>query len=226
MSTSLRNLSFRTLMMKSGPRRSTKEGFNSGTTTVSLRGDIIQYGTLLWKSERVRYSLSTRSKLTSALGCALILFTAQWSLGQLEQPDRYEIKLANQEPGFRVASASSDGLVLHRFVRSNQDNFLELIRLDTTFHEMWQGSINIDRSMIFVGGLARDSYVYFLFHSISTKAFELIRVDHDDGQYRTYSVNSFIRFGTTEVRVTKQDMVIDGNFKRVTHMLFYDLSAH
>lgn len=144
----------------------------------------------------------------------------------MEQPDRYEIKLANQEPGFRVASASSDGLVLHRFVRSNQDNFLELIRLDTTFHEMWQGSINIDRSMIFVGGLARDSYVYFLFHSISTKAFELIRMDHDDGQYRTYSVNGFIRFSATEFRVTKQALLIGGYFNRVPLVLYYDLTAH
>src|SRR5690606_25251472 len=225
MSTSPRNLSYRTLMMKSGPRRSRKEGFNSGTTTISLRGDIIQYGTLHWKSERVKYSLSTRSKLTSALGCAFILFTAQWSLGQLEQPDRYEIKLANQELGFRVASASSEGLVLHRFVRSNQDNFLELIRLDTTFHEMWQGSINIDRSMIFVGGLANDSYVYFLFHSISTKAFELIRMDHDDGQYRTYNVNGFIRFSATEFRVTKQALLIGGYFNRVPLVLYYDLAT-
>ncbi|HLT71322.1 MAG TPA: hypothetical protein VKZ75_01660 [Cyclobacteriaceae bacterium] len=143
----------------------------------------------------------------------------------MEQPDRYEIKLANQEPGFRVASASSEGLVLHRFVRSNQDNFLELIRLDTTFHEMWQGSINIDRSMIFVGGLANDSYVYFLFHSISTKAFELIRMDHDDGQYRTYNVNGFIRFSATEFRVTKQALLIGGYFNRVPLVLYYDLAT-
>ena len=143
----------------------------------------------------------------------------------MEQPDRYEIKLANQEPGFRVASASSEGLVLHRFVRSNQDNFLELIRLDTTFHEMWQGSINIDRSMIFVGGLANDSYVYFLFHSISTKAFELIRMDHDDGQYRTYNVNGFIRFSATEFRVTKQALLVGGYFNRVPLVLYYDLAT-
>jgi len=144
----------------------------------------------------------------------------------LEQPNRYEMELANHEPGFRVASASSGGLVLHRFVRSNQDNFLELIRLDTTFHEMWKGSVLIDRSMIFIGGLSYDSHAYFLFHSINTKAFELIRMDQDDGQYRKYGINSFIRFSATEFRVTNQAVLIGGYFNRVPLVLYYDLAAH
>lgn len=153
------------------------------------------------------------------------MFTAQWGFGQVEQPDRYEIKLSNHEPGFRVASASSEGLVLHRFVRSNQNNFLELIRLDTAFHEMWEGSVPIDRSMIFIGGLSHDSHVYFLFHSITTRAFDLIQIDQDDGRYRKYAINGFIRFSATEFRVTKQAVLIGGYFNRVPLVLYFDLAA-
>lgn len=144
----------------------------------------------------------------------------------MEQPDRYEIRLANNEPAYRVASASSKGLVLHRFVRSNQDNFLELIRLDTAFQKMWEGSILVNRGMAFAGGLAHDSYVYFLFHSLGTKAFELIRMDHDDGQYRVYGINGFIHFSPTEFQVTKQAVLIGGYFNRVPLVLYYDMTAH
>lgn len=143
----------------------------------------------------------------------------------MEQPDRYEIKLTNNEPEFRVASASSEGLILHRFVRNNQDNFLELIRLDTAFHKLWEGSILIDRSMVFVGGLAHDAHAYFLFHSITTKAFELIRMDQANGQYRTYDINGFIRFSATEFRVTNQAVLIGGYFNRVPLVLYYDMAA-
>ncbi len=172
-----------------------------------------------------RCFILTRSKLTSVCCGALILFATQWTFGQLQQPDRYEINLANNEPGFRVASASSEGLVLHRFVRSNQDNFLEIVRLDTAFSEIWKGSVPIERHMVFVGGRSYDSRVYFLFYSFGTHSFNVIQMNQDNGQYRQHSINSFIRFSATEFRVTKQAILIGGYFNRVPLVLYFDLQT-
>src|SRR5690606_5298500 len=120
MNTSPKSSGSRTLMMKSGRRRSRKVESNTGTATATSYGDIIRFGIQPSKNALVTYSISIRSKLIRALGCAtFVLSTAPWSLAQLEQPDRYEIRLANNEPAFHVTSVSSKGLVLHRFVRSN-----------------------------------------------------------------------------------------------------------
>src|SRR5690606_14398206 len=121
--------------------------------------------------------------------------------------------------------ASAPVPVLPHFDRGHQHNRLGVIRPDSTLDELWQVNLNIDRSTILVGGLADDTSVPVHSHSVSTKAFELIRMDHDDGQYRTYNVNGFIRFSATEFRVTKQALLIGGYFNRVPLVLYYDLAT-
>lgn len=143
----------------------------------------------------------------------------------MEQPDRYELRLANHEPGFQISPASQ-GLVLHRFVRANQLNFLELIRLDTAFNQLWEGSVEVGKNMIFVGAIPYDSQSYFLFHAVNANTFELLQMDQGNGRYRKYEIRSFIRFSATELQVTPRAVLIGGYFNRVPLVLYYDLTLH
>src|SRR5690606_39649183 len=109
---------------------------------------------------------------------------------QVEQPHRFELRLGETDAGLRVTPASTQGLILHRFVRSQQDHFLELIRLDTTFEERWRGSIPIERNMAFIAAVTRKSHACFLFHALTAKYFELYVLDHESGQYRQYTIKT------------------------------------
>ena len=173
-----------------------------------------------------RSFISTRWKLTDAvvhlLLCLCIVVPAT---AQVQQPQRFELRLDNDEPGFRVASASSRGLILHRFVRSQQDYYLEMIRLDTAFHQQWEGSISVERNMAFVAAVPHDENVYFLFHAFTAKSFLLYELNQDTGHYRQYTIDSFLRFSPTECQATDGAVLIGGYFNRVPLVLYFDLNT-
>jgi hypothetical protein len=141
----------------------------------------------------------------------------------VQQPQRFELRLKDDEPGFRVAPASSRGLILHRFVRSQREYFIEVIRLDTSFHKQWEGSIPVERNLAFVAGVTHRESVYFLLHAVTARSFSLYELDQDNGKYRQYEINSFIRFSPTELQVTNRAVLIGGYFNRVPLVLYYDL---
>lgn len=80
--------------------------------------------------------------------------------------------------------------------------------------------------MAFVAAVTRDSSVYFLFHAFTAKHFVLYELNQDSGQYRMYTINSFLRFTATECQVTGRGILIGGYFNRVPLVLFYDLYAN
>jgi len=176
-----------------------------------------------------RSSILTKWKSTNVVALpflCLCLCIAPPAAAQVEQPHRFELRLNDTEPGFRVTPASTHGLILHRFVRSQQNHFLELIRLDTSFAEQWRGSIPIERNMAFIAAVTHKSHAYFLFHTFTAKSFQLYELDHETGKYRQYEINSLIRFSATECKVTGRGVLIGGYFNRVPLVLFYDLQTH
>ncbi|MDV3310774.1 MAG: hypothetical protein LOY03_18360 [Cyclobacteriaceae bacterium] len=174
-----------------------------------------------------RSFISTRWKSTDVvIRLILCLCLAVPAAAQIAQPHRFELRLDNDEPGFRIAPASSRGLILHRFVRSQQDYYLEVIRLDTAFHQQWEGSIPVERNMAFIAAVPRNDKVYFLFHALTSKSFVLYELNQDSGQYRKYAINSFLRFSATECQITGRGVLIGGYFNRVPVVLFYDMHAN
>ncbi|HLT79591.1 MAG TPA: hypothetical protein VKZ86_01100 [Cyclobacteriaceae bacterium] len=173
------------------------------------------------------FFISTRWRSTDVAARLILCFCLVVpAAAQIEQPKRFELKLDNNEPGFRVTPAASRGLILHRFVRSQQEYFLEIIRLDTSFQEQWRGSIPIEGNMAFIAAVTHGTNVYFLFHAFTAKSFLLFELEQDSGQYRQYEINSFLRFSATECQITGRGVLIGGYFNRVPLVLFHDLQTH
>lgn len=171
-------------------------------------------------------SISTRSRLTETLCAILIFLVAHKDYAQIAQPDRYEISLGENEPGYRIAPAYTSGLILHRFVHNTRSNFLEIIRLDTAFTELWKGSVVLGRNRMFSGARADKEHIYFLFSQLTASTFELLKMNQENGTYRKYEINSFIRFNATEFQVTDSAALIGGYFNRVPLVLYFNFFNH
>lgn len=142
------------------------------------------------------------------------------------QPERYEVTLENREPGFEITSANRDGLFLHRFVRTGQQNLVEIIRLDTTFNEIWHGSVSVSNDLALLGEKAVEDHIYFLFRHVGSNDFELFKMDQDDGKYAVYTITSFIRFNASEFQITPEAVLIGGYFNRVPLVLYFNSATH
>ena len=58
---------------------------------------------------------------------------------QLLQPDRFEISIDNNDPGYEVIPAKESGLFLTRNLFTTSSSVIELIKLDTSLTKKWQG---------------------------------------------------------------------------------------
>jgi hypothetical protein len=170
------------------------------------------------------FSILIKSKLTRALiVTGLLSLLLRDGAGQVQQPGRYEIRLAHSEPGFEITPAFEDGLFLHRFAKNEQNNFLEIIRLDTGFTELWHGSLVIQKNLLLVSDRAEKKYIYFLFRHTNSNDFDLYKMNQENGEYTIFKINSFIRFNATEFQIAPEAALIGGYFNRIPLVLYFNL---
>jgi hypothetical protein len=170
-------------------------------------------------------SISIKSELISVLLLVLINLPG---FGQVSQFDRYELLLKPELENPRVASVGKDGALIYRRVRDKKNDFIELIKVDTSLHENWHGAIAIDNNLGIVKVIAYEHTVYLLLHSIAYGGFDLtvVALNVITQNYNTYVVKNLIPLKTTEFKASKDALLIGGYFNDIPVVLHYSLATN
>lgn len=147
--------------------------------------------------------------------------------GQIAQSDRVEVPLFNDDAGFEVINAFEEGLfLLQRTSKGNQD-FINIIKVDTTLHQRWRGQITVDQKFILMGKKVEKNLLYLLFrfHNTSKNNFELFIIDQANGNYSKQIIKNFIPFTPNDFQVTDKAVLIGGYFNRVPVVVYFSLTT-
>jgi hypothetical protein len=139
-------------------------------------------------------------------------------------PDRFELIIPNNDPGFDVIPAKEYGVILHRTVFTNKSDHLEIMCADTAFTISWKGYLEVKRHYHLSGYSVVDGFLHLVFYrpDFQERSFYLYQVDLKTGDYTSYEVRNSIPFAPTSFEVTKQGALIGGYFIRVPVVLFFN----
>lgn len=156
----------------------------------------------------------------------LVLIAGKIS-AQVLQLQRFERALASNEKHFDIVPADSDGLYLTRSLLAGKEVLLHLVRLDTGFHQVWEGYVTLEKNYVvsvrkaFRGKL----YVLLKYRDYSRNNFMLIVLDKESGNYIRHSIRGFIPFSPSEFAVTDRAVLIGGYFSRVPLVVHYSFET-
>lgn len=170
-----------------------------------------------WKWNNLRFTY-----LFAAAWCLLLTTGVQ---AQIQQPLRFEVPLSGFDKPFEVTSAQTHGLYLHRTFQVNNQQHMQVVRVDTTFQELWGGFISIPNNLVPVDERSTDVYIHFLFRESNSNNFHLYRMAHEQGTYSHHVIKSFIPFAPTAFQATANALLIGGYFNKIPLVLYYDLAT-
>jgi len=149
------------------------------------------------------------------------------SYAQINQPDRIEISLFQNDQGFEVINAFHDGLFLLRELTINHSDFLDLIKIDTSFKQQWHGQLPVTKKFTLMGKRVEKDLLYLLFRfqDYTKNEFELFVVDQRNGQYFKHIIKNFIPFVPNDFQITEKAVLIGGYFNRVPVVIYYSLAT-
>jgi hypothetical protein len=144
----------------------------------------------------------TLIKLLRSSGKTLLFFCflSQYvSAQQVLQTDRFEIPSPRDERSFEVIPAREDGIFLYRRVGGTTTDHIEIIRLDTTFKEVWKGYLPIDRKYVLMSKRFDNGKIFFLlrYQDFSKNNFDLFAIDDANGNFVKYTVRNFYSLYTS-----------------------------
>jgi len=174
------------------------------------------FTSLRWKSTRV--------VLWLLLTCCLQPSLAQ----QLQQSNRYELPLSRDEHFYEIIPAQDHGVYLYRRLASHPNDQLELIKLDTVFHEDWKGYLPVDRKLLLMGKKTDNDFLYLLFryYDYTRNDFQVVALDHSNGKFLVHVIRNFIPFAPSEFQVTKNGVLIGGYYNHVPVVMYYSFATH
>jgi len=145
---------------------------------------------------------------------------------QLQQRNRYELPLTHDERFYEIIPAQDHGVYLYRRLASLHTDQLELIKLDTVFHQDWKGYLPVDRRFLLMGKKSDTDYLYLLFryYDFTRNDFEVVSLDHANGRFLKYNIRNFIPFAPTEFQVTQNGVLIGGYYNHVPVVMYYSFA--
>jgi hypothetical protein len=154
----------------------------------------------------------------------LALFINSFAHAQVEQTARWEIGIPKDAPdAFSIESLDTLGLIVYSKLVGEKTDQIELIRLDTTLHELWKGYIEVDKNFFISQTAARGSSFYLLLQDPRYAGFLLIDLDLATGNYTTHLIKNAIPFVPTEFKGTTDAVMIGGYFNYRPLVLHYSL---
>lgn len=137
-------------------------------------------------------------------------------IGQLVQQDRFELALDGREglENPQVTALGKEGALIHRRIKGSSQDFLELIKIDTTLRENWRGVITLDRNLVISLVVSRDQIMYFLLRSVAYGNFDftVIAMNIATSAYNTYLVKNLIPLNPSEMNISANAILIGGYF--------------
>jgi hypothetical protein len=166
-------------------------------------------------------SVQSRQRFCIVLFC----FVFHASLfSQIQQLARFELPVDEGKESFNVISAQQTGLLLYRNIETPDGRQLELIRVDSTLKQVWQGYIPIDRDLVLLKSQVKPNLLFLLLKSrnYSSGDFVILTVQLDNGKYSSYIVKNLIPFSPTQFNLTADAALIGGYFNYRPLIVYYN----
>ena len=178
-------------------------------------------------TEYVKFSTSTKWWLISGLTFTLVLTSLVSNAQQVLQTNRFEMFASRDEAPFEVIPAQEDGIFLFRRVGTDTQDHIQLIKLDTAFHEDWKGFLPIDNRFVLVGKKIDANRLYFLlrYRDFSRNNFQLFSIDVSTGDFVLHDIKNFIPFTPNEFQVTKKGAIMGGYYNQVPVVMYYSFET-
>lgn len=149
--------------------------------------------------------------------------------GQVNQQGRYEIVLNenDENENYKVSSLGQDGVLLSRRMISRNEDYLELIRVDTSLHDQWKGFVPLDKNSQVTHIREKDGFAFILLKSLphSSANFQIISARTTDGNYTINTIKNLIPFNPTDFVVTNSGAMIGGYFNYRPLVLYYNFKT-
>jgi hypothetical protein len=114
-------------------------------------------------------------------------------------------------------------MYLNRVIEQGRDQYLQLIKLDTAFHENWNGSLPIPDNYRIAYRKVSHGHLYILMRYVnySNNNLFLYVINNEDGSFIRHAIKSYIPFLQTAFEVTAKAVLIGGYFNTVPLVLHY-----
>ncbi|MCG8310481.1 MAG: hypothetical protein MI975_24020 [Cytophagales bacterium] len=147
--------------------------------------------------------------------------------GQLEQPDRLEIEMEDEDENFSVVTADKHGIVLYREVRNRETRMerkYQVILVDTALHKKWERSYYVHLRYIIRGWEYFGDYFYLLFQrnteSLKADLF-VMRIDLETKAYETFLIEREYSMEITEFEVVGNTLIFGGYSNNLPTIICY-----
>jgi len=142
---------------------------------------------------------------------------------QIQQLARFELPVEQGKENFNVISAQQSGLLLYRNIETTEGRQLELIRVDSTLKQVWQGYIPVDRDLVLLKSQVKPNLLFLLLKSRNyiSGDFLILSIQLDNGKYSTYVVKNLIPFSPTQFNLTADAALIGGYFNYRPLIVYY-----
>src|SRR3954468_389789 len=131
------------------------------------------------------FSTSTKSALSKFFFLCFVIFGSYAVPAQVTQNGRAEIGISSSMESYSVVSLDTAGIILYRSFIGPKENQLELIRLDTALHNVWQGFLSMPKGLSLVSAKTTANRIYFFLEGKTTDKhiFQAFAVQIKDGSY-------------------------------------------
>ncbi|MEZ4974681.1 MAG: hypothetical protein R2820_15320 [Cyclobacteriaceae bacterium] len=166
-------------------------------------------------------------KLNSTIG-AIAMMMSLTSFGQVEQIDRFEIAINNDEiSDFHTVSAGESGLMIYRRIFEPGVDKLEIIRIDTALHEVWKQQVEIAKDLVAVRSAVKDNILFILFRNAALRYgdFHIAAISVADGESVVYTVKNLIPFQPSEFVITNTAALIGGYFNYRPLIVYFNFDT-
>ncbi|HMJ71660.1 MAG TPA: hypothetical protein VK508_22345 [Cyclobacteriaceae bacterium] len=123
-------------------------------------------------------------------------------------------------------SLQRNGLLIYGLFITEGGNAIELIRLDTTFKEVWKGYIQVDKNLVLYYSTYLNDRIYMLLKDRfnPTAEFQILSVYIENGGYVMRNVKTMIPFIPTHFVVTPEAALIGGHFNYRPLVLYHSFN--
>ncbi len=148
------------------------------------------------------------------LASLLLLYSVE-SMGQIEQPKRYEVELESEDDFFNVLSIEEFGIVLSRKMHDvfeKGKSPWQFLALDTALYERWSTEIYIDFNYEMRGydHIRNKAYYLFQYPQYRPGSDIIIEIDATTGMYQQYEVTMTLNFQLTEFEIVNNSAIFGG----------------
>ncbi len=164
---------------------------------------------------------------TRILAASFLLLSLVAS-GQEVNQQRIELPLhPGQNIPYRTTSLQENGLLVYGSILVDGHNAIEVMRLDTTFQQVWHGYIQIDFGITLTLSKYYNGKIYLLLKDRNNPRAELqvVAVNIATGAYVISFIKSQIPFIPTHFEITNTGALIGGHFNYRPLILFFNFGT-